>query len=1227
MTTLTIPITLLDGDGFEWDIGTRGQIGDGTSDAFDTGMALRNPATSSFSTGQGEDGDREIVIGSFIQGDIQVTRKIFVSPTDGFIRYLEVVTNTGAAAQNFSLEIGSGLGSDGSTVATTSSGDAVLNTSDRWIVTDDDGGSDPFVAHVFTGPGGQAPASATQVGDDVSFVYDLQLGAGQTQIVMHFGVQANSLADAQATAQSLTALPAAALSGISALELSQIVNFESGPAATPLNLVGSASANVLYGGVLNDRIDGADGDDVLFGNEGDDRLLGGEGRDVVFGEGGDDIVNSGTGDDVVYGGEGDDTISGSTGADSLFGEDGSDSLSGSDGNDMLLGGAGVDSAVGGAGDDVIDGGSENDVLYGDASNALVTTFAQTTIPATGQGLAVSMTIPDTASGTTLDVSGFVSRTPVTSNVLNVAFVIDVSGSMADPFSTTNPVGDINKDGQANTLLDATILAYENLLKNIVDQTEISATTIGVIPFETNATTDFVGLASSDGDQNGVADVIDALRSLDLAGNTNFEAGLQQAVSFFGARPEGQNLVFFLSDGENNTGGSFADEVSKLIDPAGINATIHSFGVGAGASPPQLDLVDDGISNNSATIILDPLELSDILVDPGISQAEIDRVELLVNGVVSQTIDGSALIATPLGLRFDFSGTLSNLNPSANDTIVARVIANDSKATKVQTSQVVEQLATAFGNDRLFGGAGDDIVNAGGGDDVASGGIGGDIVRGEDGNDRLFGDAGNDRVEGGAGSDYLDGGIGIDDMVGGLGNDVYRVDNAGDATIEGKGQGTADKVIVVASYALKAGVEIEVMTTNSSTAAVDINLTGNLLSQEIFGNAGVNKISSGGLGGAADILRGYAGNDQYFVYNAKDVVLESVTQGTLDRVSAGVSYVLGAGVYVEQLTTTSSSSTAAINLTGNALAQEITGNAGDNVISDGGIGAADILRGMGGNDTYRIYNSGDTIIETASQGTADRVLASVDYTLGKDVRVELMTTSSSSGTSAINLTGNVFAQEIVGNAGNNILNDGGAGAADTMRGLGGNDIYRVFNTGDTIVESASQGTADRVMTTVNYTLGTGVHIELLTTNSSAGTAAINLTGNEIAQEIIGNAGNNRLEGRGGADTLRGLGGDDTFVFATKLGGGNVDTILDFNVADDRFLLSDSIFTALATGTLAAAAFRANTTGLAGDSSDRIIYETDTGELYYDRDGTGAAAAVEFATITKGLALTNADFVIA
>ncbi|MFI0849759.1 hypothetical protein [Mesorhizobium sp. IMUNJ 23232] len=48
--------------------------------------------------------------------------------------------------------------------------------------------------------------------------------------------------------------------------------------------------------------------------------------------------------------------------------------------------------------------------------------------------------------------------------------------------------------------------------------------------------------------------------------------------------------------------------------------------------------------------------------------------------------------------------------------------------------------------------------------------------------------------------------------------------------------------------------------------------------------------------------------------------------------------------------------------------------------------------------------------------------------------------------------------------------------------------------------------------------------------------------------------------------------------------------------------------------------------AGDASDRILYNSDTGNLCYDRDGSGSAyAAIKFASLTGSPTITAADFV--
>jgi Ca2+-binding RTX toxin-like protein len=65
---------------------------------------------------------------------------------------------------------------------------------------------------------------------------------------------------------------------------------------------------------------------------------------------------------------------------------------------------------------------------------------------------------------------------------------------------------------------------------------------------------------------------------------------------------------------------------------------------------------------------------------------------------------------------------------------------------------------------------------------------------------------------------------------------------------------------------------------------------------------------------------------------------------------------------------------------------------------------------------------------------------------------------------------------------------------------------------------------------------------------------------------------------------------------------------------------------ANGTLKSSAFWTNTTGKAHDKDDRIIYDKDSGVLYYDADGSGKGAAVVFVTIAKKLAMTNKDFYV-
>jgi serralysin len=224
--------------------------------------------------------------------------------------------------------------------------------------------------------------------------------------------------------------------------------------------------------------------------------------------------------------------------------------------------------------------------------------------------------------------------------------------------------------------------------------------------------------------------------------------------------------------------------------------------------------------------------------------------------------------------------------------------------------------------------------------------------------------------------------------------------------------------------------------------------------------------------------------------------------------------------------------------------------------------------------------------------------------------------------------------ISGRAGDDIL-DGGAGA-DNMSGGRGDDTFRVNNKGDKVVEALEQGT-DLIRSSVSYTLPANVeHLRLI------GSGDIDGTGNALANTITGNSGKNKLAGLGGKDsldggegndqldggtghdTLTGGGGADKFAFTVAVTSGNSDVITDFSVADDTIVLSQKVFTALAKGTISDADAAYATDGDA--ASAHIIYDSATGALFYDKDGSGSALDVKIATLAAGLTLTLDNFVI-
>lgn len=132
-------------------------------------------------------------------------------------------------------------------------------------------------------------------------------------------------------------------------------------------------------------------------------------------------------------------------------------------------------------------------------------------------------------------------------------------------------------------------------------------------------------------------------------------------------------------------------------------------------------------------------------------------------------------------------------------------------------------------------------------------------------------------------------------------------------------------------------------------------------------------------------------------------------------------------------------------------------------------------------------------------------------------------------------------------------------------------------------------------------------------------------------VLGFHGNDRIHGGLGNDKMRGGSGSDVFVFDTKLNArSNMDRVFDFNVKYDSIYLDNAVFTKVGKGSLEKpvklkmGAFWSGSE--AHDANDRILYDKANGALYYDKDGTGSAAQVKFAQLSKGLKMSHHDFFI-
>jgi len=193
---------------------------------------------------------------------------------------------------------------------------------------------------------------------------------------------------------------------------------------------------------------------------------------------------------------------------------------------------------------------------------------------------------------------FAGNFPNSGNLIvgdDAVFIIDVSGSTSGAFGG-DPVGDLNSDGNFDSILDAEIAAFKALNQELIDRGLGNISQVAIVSFSNTALSlDMDPLAPgipttplADTNTNGMRDVDEVLMALLAGGSTNYEAALSAASTAVTAIASPNTNVIFLSDGEPNTNGAHADETATLL---GQSVNLRAFGVGPAVPLAELQIID------------------------------------------------------------------------------------------------------------------------------------------------------------------------------------------------------------------------------------------------------------------------------------------------------------------------------------------------------------------------------------------------------------------------------------------------------------------------------------------------------------------------------------------------------------------------------------------------------------------------------------------------------------
>ena len=933
------------------------------------------------------------------------------------------------------------------------------------------------------------------------------------------------------------------------------VNYAPGNIANALMYAGDARSLIenAIGGSGNDRMVGNQLDNHLTGNGGNDWLDGGLGNDTLIGGAGDDTYFIDNPSDVIVenAGQGSDTVA--VGYSYVLTQANVENIT-------LTGTAGID-ATGNDLDNILTGNSSVNVLTGGLGNDtyMLPDSTDTIVEAANGGTDrvvanISYTVGDNVENLTLTgrvnlagtgngldnvIYGNVGDNVLSGGNGNDTLVGDVASS--DSAVDISDTGATLHDVIANAMVIARASYFLNANPDITDATTAPHATIhatGNNDYRMYAVTvDAAGVVGTFDIDHNLGGLDTYVRLYDASG-TLLGSSDDHAVDPGSTGTTDSFLTYTFT-----SSGTYYVEVAKynhVVIPTTGGYDLNISLAGNSYATYGNDTLDGGAGNDSLDGGLGTDTMTGGTGDDSYFVDDLGDVAVENAGEGTDTVFSSisySLVGEVENLTLTGVTNIQGLGNSLNNVMTGNAVDNmlysyDGNDT-LDGRQGADTMTGATGNDTYFvDNTGDVVVeNAGEGSDTVIASISyvlganvenltltGTLNRSGYGNSLgnvIVGNSGNNALKGYDGNDSLDGGLGADTMTGGNGDDTYFVDNSGDVVVELANQGNDTVATTLGSYTLGANVENLFL-----QGAGDSTGIGNSLDNVMIGNDG-NNVMDGGAG--ADLLYGAGGNDTYIVDSVLDQVSESGGWG-IDMVQSSVTFTLGDGL--DNLILTGA---AAINGTGNNLDNIIIGNGAKNILTggdgndylDGGANADTMIGGIG-NDTYILDNSGDVIVENASEGI-DTVYAASSYTLLANF--ENLTLTGVAGSSGY---GNAADNVIIGNSGNNSLRgydgndtlDGGLGA-DTMNGGLGDDTFIVDNAGDVVIESAGQGT-DTVKSSVTFVLGATLENLTLT-----GTDDINATGNSLNNVLTGNSGDNFIDGGTGADTMTGGLGDDSY----------------------------------------------------------------------------------------------------